>query len=336
VLLESAGAAVTASRATPLEVADDPCRVLLSSTGLLARTTADEPLQAPEAGRRATHDAVVAAVRTTARAEVGAVTTLGRMLRLGVVDLPALPPVAGAPSLSGGARIEEFLPLAKGERVLTLVTLDQGEGSPSSAGLALGTAQGVVKRVAADHPANKDAWEVIALREGDQVVGAVQLGSQGCDLVFVTSDAQLLRFPADRVRPQGRAAGGMAGISLSRAATVVYFGAVDVTVPDGEWAHLVVTVAGSSYGLPGTQVGTAKVTPFAEYPAKGRATGGVRCHRFLKGEDTLLLAWAGPAPALAAAANGVPVPLPAADSRRDGSGTPLSQPISAVFGRLSH
>ena len=38
------------------------------------------------------------------------------------------------------------------------------------------------------------------------------------------------------------------------------------------------------------------MTPFSEYPAKGRATGGVRCHRFLKGEDTLVFAWAGPAP----------------------------------------
>ncbi len=31
----------------------------------------------------------------------------------------------------------------------------------------------------------------------------------------------------------------------------------------------------------------------AIYPAKGRATGGVRCQRLLKGEDALLLAWVG-------------------------------------------
>jgi hypothetical protein len=52
VLLESAGASLTTAKAAPLEVADDPCWVLLSSTGLLARTTSDEPLPAPEdAGR---------------------------------------------------------------------------------------------------------------------------------------------------------------------------------------------------------------------------------------------------------------------------------------------
>jgi DNA gyrase subunit A len=76
------------------------------------------------------------------------------------------------------------------------------------------------------------------------------------------------------------------------------------------------------------------VTPYAEYPAKGRATGGVRCHRFLRGEDTLLLAWAGAAPPLAAGAAGVAVPLPAPDSRRDGSGVPLRAPVTALGGQL--
>jgi DNA gyrase subunit A len=75
-----------------------------------------------------------------------------------------------------------------------------------------------------------------------------------------------------------------------------------------------------------------KVTPFSEYPAKGRGTGGVRCHRFLKGEDTLVLAWAGPGPARAAAASGAPVDLPDATGRRDGSGIPGSQPVTAVSG----
>ena len=80
----------------------------------------------------------------------------------------------------------------------------------------------------------------------------------------------------------------------------------------------------------GTDAGAVKVTSMAEYPGKGRATGGVRCHRFLKGEDTLLLAWAGPAPARAAAASGSPIDLPAPEGRRDGSGIPAGQPIAAV------
>ena len=95
------------------------------------------------------------------------------------------------------------------------------------------------------------------------------------------------------------------------------------------------TASGASTALPGTEAGAVKVTPFTEYPAKGRATGGVRCHRFLKGEDTLLTAWAGPAPARAAAASGAPVDLPEATGRRDGSGIPAAQPIAAVAGPVA-
>ena len=83
---------------------------------------------------------------------------------------------------------------------------------------------------------------------------------------------------------------------------------------------MVVTASGSSTALPGTEPGAVKVTPFEEYPGKGRATGGVRCHRFLKGEDALVFAWAGAAPARAAAASGSPVDLPEPIGRRDGSG----------------
>ena len=123
--------------------------------------------------------------------------------------------------------------------------------------------------------------------------------------------------PPAAVRPQGRSGGGIAGIRLTTGERVVFFGAFT----PGEDA-VVVTASGSSTALPGTEPGAVKVTPFSEYPAKGRATGGVRCHRFLKGEDTLVLAWAGPGPARAAASSGAAVDLPEANGRRDGSGVP--------------
>jgi DNA gyrase subunit A len=176
----------------------------------------------------------------------------------------------------------------------------------------------------------KDSWDLVRLEAGDRVVGAVELTTTQAELVFITNDARLLHFPASAVRPQGRTGGGMAGIKLGIGPSVVFFGAVSA----GD--AVVVTVSGSSRALPGTDAGSVKVTGFGQYPAKGRATGGIRCHRFLKGEDSLLLAWAGQAPAIAAAASGSPVPLPAVDARRDGSGTSGSQPIAAIGSAGGH
>ena len=161
------------------------------------------------------------------------------------------------------------------------------------------------------------------------MVGAVELVTGHETLCFITTDAQLLHFGADGVRPQGRSGGGMAGVRLADGESVVWFGSVDPDVVGGRHR------AGARTALPGTEPGSVKVTPFTEYPPKGRATGGVRCHRFLKGEDALVFAWAGTAPARAAAASGAPVDLPEPLGRRDGSGVPGSQPVVACAGPVS-
>jgi DNA gyrase subunit A len=176
---------------------------------------------------------------------------------------------------------------------------------------------------------------VIGLKDGDEVVGAVELRTGDEELCFVTSDAQLLHFPASGVRPQGRSGGGMAGVRVAAGERVVWFGAVATSSTTDGPAAVLVTASGSSTALPGTEPGALKVTDFAEYPGKGRATGGVRCHRFLKGEDTLVFAWAGPAPARGAAASGAPIDLPEATGRRDGSGVPGTQPLAACAGPLT-
>lgn len=318
VLLESAGSQIAA---VPLEVADDPCRVLLSSTGLLARTANGDPIVFGEDAKRAKHDVIVSSVPATARGDIGVVTSTGRLMRLAVIDLPQLPDTHAAPNLSGGAMVAEFLTLEADEEVVCLTTLDE-----SSPGLAIGTLQGVVKRVVPDYPANKEELEVISLKDGDRIVGAVELRTGEEDLVFITSDAQLLRYPAAQVRPQGRPAGGMAGVKLTEGAEVLSFAAVDPAAD-----AVVFTVAGS-HGTLDDSVLTCKLTPFDQYPRKGRATGGVRCQRFLKGEDVLTFAWAGPTPARAAQKNGTPATLPEPDPRRDGSGTPLESPVAVIAG----
>ena len=323
-LLMEAGA-VPISAAVPLEVDDEPCVVLMSSTGLLART-ADQRFEQVGDIARANHDVIISAVPATNRGSIGLVTSTGTLIRLSVVDLPALPSVVGIPALSAGAPIGAFVDLPLGESALCLTTLDE------TGGIALATANGVVKRVLPDGLTNKDSWEIIRLDEGDQVVGAIGLdeaAAETSELVFVTSDGQLLRFAASAVRPQGRAAGGMAGVRLAPGARVTSFTALTPAA-----SAVVVTIAGSADALPGTDAGSIKITPLAEYPAKGRGTGGVRCHKFRSGEDTLVLAWVGLGPARAATASGVPADLPTVLGKRDGTGSPGTTPICGLGGQL--
>ncbi|MET0991953.1 MAG: DNA topoisomerase IV subunit A [Lacisediminihabitans sp.] len=320
-LTEARPSIATSSRksAPILEIADAPCRVLLSTTGRAIRVDlAEESADAPaRLARRSKHDAILSALVTTSRAEIGAVTNLGRLIKLSPVDLPVVP--ENSIQLAAGVRMSDYLGLdPKRERVLALVSLT------SDSPIALGTRLGVVKRLAPGDYPNKPDFEIIALKPGDEVVGARQ-GGDGDELLFMTSDAQVLHYAASAVRPQGRTAGGMAGINLGAKAQVIFFGAID---PASE--PVVVTVSSSSSALAGVDAGRAKVSYLTEFPGKGRATGGVRAHTFLKGEDVLALGWAGAAPATAVAPDGAVRTLPEAGAKRDASGTPLEGVIGSV------
>ncbi|WP_431800648.1 DNA gyrase/topoisomerase IV subunit A [Microbacterium sp. bgisy203] len=320
-LLNGGPVAARSRSAAPadLQIADEPCRVFLSATGRMVRAALS-----PEGGvvaptRRAKHDAIRSAVDTTTRGDIGAVTSAGRLVRFSPVDLPSVP--AGAVQLAAGTRADQYLGLGSGEHVVAIVPL-------SDHVIALGTRHGTVKRVStAELAAGKHDIEIIALKDGDSVVGA-GLSRDGGELVFVASDAQLLRFDADAVRPQGRAAGGMAGIRLSPGAEVIAFATVSATASTSS-DTVVVTIAGSTQAIAGTDAGSAKVSAFTEFPAKGRATGGVRAQRFLKGEDALTIAWVGADPR-AVGADGSVRQLPASGAKRDASGQMLDAVVGAV------
>lgn len=308
---------VSAALPVPLEVTDDPCFVLMSATGLLARTTNATPLEF--AKKRVSHDTIRSLVATTARGDVGIVTSFGRVIRQSVVGLPALADGASL-SVAGGAALKEFLTLSKGETPLALMALDKPDSS-----LFLTTAFGTVKRVVNDVPASASDWNVIRLDEGDYLVGAIQCEDESGEVVLITSDAQLLHFDAALVRATGRPAGGVVGIRLYEGAEVIFGSIVD--------AHeecLVATVGGEAGALPGTAAHTMKLTPLTEFPGKGRATSGVRCHKFLASEDILLAAAVGNGPIHACGSTGAAVEVPDKLGKRDSSGTKLRKPVAAV------
>lgn len=334
--------------ASALQIDDEPCAVMLSATGLIARTSEDaverwENRSASDG--RAKDDQIVSMFRTSTRSSYGLVTSAGRLVLAHVVELPKVS-ADGPLSVTGGVKAEELLGMTentdpiRGERVIAAIDMPSTDDGGQLVPLALGTRNGVVKRWNRESPTTMDSWSVIDLKDDDEVLAAAEARDED-RLVFVSTDSSLLTFEAKNVRPQGRTAGGMAGIRLAEGCSVAAF----AVVPDGKvtWNYeegenglfsasgaVVLTVAGDSEALPGTENGAAKVTPLEMYPTKGRGTGGVRSQRFLKGQDTLILAFVGAYPLHASTQSGAPVELPKPDMRRDGSGTDLSATIAVV------
>lgn len=334
--------------ASALQIDDEPCAVMLSATGLIARTSEDaverwENRSASDG--RAKDDQIVSMFRTSTRSSYGLVTSAGRLVLAHVVELPKVS-ADGPLSVTGGVKAEELLGMTentdpiRGERVIAAIDMPSTDDDGQLVPLALGTRNGVVKRWNRESPTTMDSWSVIDLKDDDEVLAAAEARDED-RLVFVSTDSSLLTFEAKNVRPQGRTAGGMAGIRLAEGCSAAAF----AVVPDGKvtWNYeegenglfsasgaVVLTVAGDSEALPGTENGAAKVTPLEMYPTKGRGTGGVRSQRFLKGQDTLILAFVSAYPLHASTQSGAPVELPKPDMRRDGSGTDLSAPIAVV------
>ncbi len=290
-LIDSAGVAVVSrAKVEVQQLSDDPVSLFRAQSGAIFRSV----IEVDDLSGAKLFD-------STMRSDVGFALSDGRAVRVHVSDLPAY-----NPGVSGGlASPEEFLGLA-GQSVVGFIPWSV------SAIFALGTAQGTVKRFEGPLP-DRDEVSLIALKDFDSVVGVAE-SSDDSSLVFVSREANLLVFDASSVRPQGLPASGMAGINLGDSAAI-FFG---VANPDS----VLVTASNGSLSLGDTDPGSVKLTKLSAYPKKGRGAMGVRCHRFLKGEDQLYFAGLALAGKLFDL-DGNEIPAPAVDERRDGSGATL-------------
>jgi DNA gyrase subunit A len=208
--------------------------------------------------------------------------------------------------------------LAKNERIIAVAPVED-ETTKAGLGIFFATKQGSVKITTPDYPVRSDEFDLISLAAGDEIVTARWLESaEGVEVALLSSDTSLLTFAAEKIRPQGRSGGGIAGIKLAAGQHVL--AAAALPADEAAFAN-VLTVTGQ----------TVKLSPFKAYPAKGRATGGVRSHTMLKGENGLVSAFIG-ADIIGVDESGTKVALPPVNQKRDASGT-KSTDVPVTFGR---
>jgi DNA gyrase subunit A len=158
---------------------------------------------------------------------------------------------------------------AKGIPIVNVLALDANEritaavAVPDFAAAAycsMATRSGRVKRLNLAEFASVRPSGLIAitLEEKDEL-GWARLTSGAQEIILVSEGGQALRFSETAIRPTGRSAAGVAGIGLRKGD---FLAGMEVVEPGGDL--LVVTARG--YG---------KRSPLSDYPAKGRATGGV-------------------------------------------------------------
>jgi DNA gyrase subunit A len=300
----------SAVEAASLEVPDDPCLVALSATGMVGRF----PVESFK-GRATKHDVLVSQVVSTNRSVIGLVTSSGRLARVSVLELPV------ASNTSRGLKASEVFGLDAGETAVALV-----DARPGSV-ITIVSANGVLKRTGSDDfPQKLDTRPAIGLKDGDRVVFACSQQasvSDASDVVLVADSAQLLRTGCADVPVQGLGSAGVKGMKLTEGSKVLAAGLLE---PGAD--PVVVTVS---------DTGALKVSAAADYPQKGRGTGGVRCQTFRKTETRLAVAGFGDPLPVAIGTSGSQVDYPAERVRRDAPGANPEETVSGFgFLRTAH
>ncbi|HET9075864.1 MAG TPA: DNA gyrase subunit A [Acidimicrobiales bacterium] len=197
-------------------------------------------------------DIVTRIIHTSAHAYLLFFSNKGKVYRLRAFEVPVKERTAR------GTAIVNLLPLDAGEKIQTLIDTRE---FPSDRYLLFATKKGQVKKTTFSEydKSRREGFIAINLRDGDELVGVITTGGED-DIFMVSRDGMAIRFSETDVRPMGRDAAGVRGMSLRREDEVV-----SIDPARDETSILIVTEAG--FG---------KRTQLPHFHRQGRGGVGVR------------------------------------------------------------
>jgi DNA gyrase subunit A len=159
---------------------------------------------------------------------------------------------------SRGRPIVNLFPLLEGEKITAVLPVQAFDENHF---IFMATAEGTVKKTALTAFANPRKAGIIAvnLDDGDHLIG-VAITDGECDVMLFSDAGKAVRFAEDDVRPMGREARGVRGMTLEDGQRVIA-----MLVAKGEELSV----------LTATENGYGKRTPVAEYTRHGRGTKGM-------------------------------------------------------------
>ncbi len=241
-------------------ISDEETLVTITHAGYIKRT---DPKQFRRQGRggkgikgvgTGDEDFVTALYRTTNLSYLLCFTDKGRMYWLRVFKIPE------ASRTARGKAIVNLLQLQQGEKIKAILPVKE---FPETEFAIMVTKNGVIKKTALSEFSNVRNVGIIALTtdDGDELISAKV--TKGNSHVFLCSQQGMsIRFSEEDVRPMGRNARGVTGMSLDDGDRVVAMEVLDLAATDCE----LLTITDNGYG---------KRTPVSEYRIQSRGGKGV-------------------------------------------------------------
>ncbi len=188
-------------------------------------------------------------------------TTSGRLYWLKVYEIPM------GEKNSKGRAIQNLLMLPQGDKVSAIINVAdlKNEEYVENHYIVLCTKQGIIKKTTLKNFSNvrQSGVNAITINEGDELLYAA-LTDGNCYITMAVKSGRSIRFPEEKVRPTGRGAIGVSGITVDEATDEVV-GMVCVGKNDTNKSILVVS-----------EKGMGKRTDIEEYRITNRGGKGVK------------------------------------------------------------
>ncbi|MGE0470892.1 MAG: DNA gyrase subunit A [Nitrospira sp.] len=180
-------------------------------------------------------------------------TDAGKVFWLKVHEIPE------ASRAAKGKALVNLLALSSNEKVTATLPVKEFRDDRF---IIMGTKKGIIKKTELSAFSNPRQGGIIALglESGDKLIG-VQLTDGQREILLGTRQGMTIRFKEEEVRPMGRTAYGVKGITLEEGNEVI---GMETITPDSTTSILTVTEGG--YG---------KRTPVGEYRVQGRGGKGI-------------------------------------------------------------
>lgn len=252
-------------------ITDEEIAITLTHFGYIKRLPSDTYKSQRRGGRGISalttreEDFVKQLVTTTTHSKLLFFTNKGRVFRLNAYDIPE------GKRQSRGTAIVNLLQLAPGEKIATLISIDVKDDNKF---LLLATKKGIVKKTSREEfkNINKSGLIAIGLREDDELIG-VKLTNGTKEVLLVTQEGMSIRFDENDIRPMGRTAMGVKGITLSKEDDKV----VSMSLCDEGTELLVVS-----------ENGFGKRTSIEEYRSQIRAGKGIKTYNIAEKTGTIV------------------------------------------------
>jgi DNA gyrase subunit A len=190
----------------------------------------------------------------------------GRLYWLKVWEVPA-----GSRG-SRGRPIVNMFPLQEGEKINVVLPLTgENRSFPSDHFVFMATSMGTVKKTALDEFSNPRKAGIIAvdLDAGDYLIGAALTDGKH-DVMLFSDGGKAVRFDENDVRPMGRNARGVRGMTLEEGQ-----GVIAMLVAEDDRAEREKSESTRTSVLTATENGYGKRTSITEYTRHGRGTKGM-------------------------------------------------------------